>query len=161
MKHFNPILIILVFLTAGLPALAQQTLPAAGGKAKGSGGVVTFTVGQVTQETLSGNGTTVLQGVQIPYEIYVVTGKKEYPDITLTCTVYPNPVADHLMLKMTKIPRETLTAVLLDLNGKLINNLEINTKEISIPMGKIAPGTYLLKVTDNRKILKIFKIIKK
>ncbi len=161
MKRIHPFLIILFLGIAGLPVLAQQTLPAAGGKGEGSGGSVTFTVGQVTQETLSGNGTTVLQGVQIPYEIYVVTGKKEYPGITLTCTVYPNPAADHLTLKLKNVPPGNLTAALFDLNGKLITNREINAQEISIPLDKVTPGTYLLKVTDNQKILKTFKIIKK
>ncbi len=156
MKHFNRFSIILLFfLTFGLTVLqAQQTLPATGGKATGTGGTLTYTVGQIAQQTLNGNGTNVLQGVQIPYEIYVVTGKKEYPGITLTCTVYPNPVADHLILKMKNVPPGNLTAALFDLNGKLISNREITAKEISIPMEKEKPGLYFLKVFDNQKILK-------
>ncbi len=161
MKHFYFAFIISFFLVTGPDGLAQQTLPAAGGKAKGSGGVVTYTVGQVTQATLTGDGKTVFQGVQIPYEIYVVTGKKEYPGITLACRIYPNPVADHLTLKIEQDSPVNFTASLFNLAGKRIRILKITAEETSIPMDQVDPGVYFLKIYGNNKILKTFKIIKK
>ncbi len=163
MKYFTrfSIVFILLLSSALITLQAQQALPAAGGKAKGKGGVVTYTVGQITQETLSGEGKIVFQGVQIPYEIYVVTGKKEYPGITLSCIVYPNPVVDHLILKIDESQPGNYTASLFNLNGKLISNRKVSAGQTSIPMENLEPGIYFLKISDNKKTLKNFKIIKK
>jgi hypothetical protein len=50
---------------------AQQTVPATGGIATGSGGTVNYTVGQAAYTTQTGSGGTVTQGVQQPYEIWI------------------------------------------------------------------------------------------
>jgi hypothetical protein len=53
----------------------QNTIPAAGGNAKGSGGSASFTVGQIFYTKLSGTNGTVIQGIQQPYEISMPNGK--------------------------------------------------------------------------------------
>ena len=163
MKHFTRLsIVIILLLSSGFMALqAQQALPATGGKAKGTGGVVTFTVGQISQETLSGDGKVIFQGVQIPFEIYVVTGKKEHPGITLSCTVYPNPVVDHLILRIDEPQSGKYTVSLFNTNGELISNRKTDVGSTSIPMVNLRPGIYFLKVSDDKKTLKTFKIIKK
>jgi uncharacterized protein (TIGR02145 family) len=53
----------------------QNTISAAGGNAKGSGGSASFTVGQIFYTKLSGTNGTVVQGIQQPYEISMPIGK--------------------------------------------------------------------------------------
>lgn len=163
MKNIIRISVVVLLLLPGSVFLlqAQQTIPAAGGKAKGTGGAVTFTVGQIAQETLTGDGKIIYQGVQIPFEIYVITGKKEYPGITLTCTVYPNPVVDHLTLKIDNPLPGNYRVSLFNLNGKLISNREVSTGQTTIAMDDLEPGIYFLKISGKEKDLKTFKIIKK
>jgi hypothetical protein len=69
----------------------QATIPATGGNATGSGGSVSYTIGQILYNTFSGTNGTVAQGIQQPYEISVVTAIENTEGIALEYIVYPNP----------------------------------------------------------------------
>ena len=74
MKHnlnFKCIMFLCSIFIASLQA--QETIPATGGNASGSGGSVSYTIGQITYRTISGTNGAVTQGIQQPYEISVVT----------------------------------------------------------------------------------------
>ncbi|MBN1182437.1 MAG: hypothetical protein JXB49_09135 [Bacteroidales bacterium] len=43
--------------------------------------------------------------------------------------------------------------------GKLLDNKEITTTETSFTMSQLPPATYMLKVTDGNKEVKVFKIV--
>jgi len=61
----------------------QSTIPSTGGNATGSGGSVSYTVGQITYRTFSGTNGSIAEGVQQTYEISVVTANKITEAITL------------------------------------------------------------------------------
>ncbi len=144
----------------GLTGLqAQEAITAAGGNVSSSQGSVNYSLGQVVYTTNSGVNGTVSQGVQQPFEISTVTGIKE-ADITLQCSVYPNPTDDYLKLKIANCSIEKLYYQLYDINGKLLENKKIADNETIISMGNLVSGSYLLKVTDNQKEVKTFCIIK-
>ena len=136
------------------PLFAQETVPASGGEAKGSGGSVSYTVGQIFYT----NNGSVSQGVQQPYEIYVVNELDEAKNITLSC--FPNPTADFLTLKIEKIEFPTLFYSIYDINGKLLESKTVESNETIINMSHLAAATYFLKVTDQKKELKTFRITK-
>ena len=69
-------------------ALAQNATVSAGGTATGSGGTLTFTIGQIADQKVDGNGQYIIEGVQQPYEIQTV-GVDNYPNISLNAVVYP------------------------------------------------------------------------
>jgi hypothetical protein len=79
---------------------AQNTIPATGGNATGSGGSVSYSIGQITYNTFSGTNGSVAQGVQQPFEISVVTGIHKAFDIDLIFSAYPNPATDFVTLKI-------------------------------------------------------------
>jgi hypothetical protein len=60
---------------SGYGLTMQNTIPAAGGNAKGSGGSASFTVGQIFYTKLSGTNGSVVQGIQQPHEISMPNGK--------------------------------------------------------------------------------------
>ena len=91
-------LLLFGFSLAGLNA--QEAFPVAGGDAVGSGGSVSYTIGQVFYNTQIGTNGSIVQGVQQPYEISVVSGVKEAEGINLEITAYPNPTSDFLRLKV-------------------------------------------------------------
>ena len=67
-----------LLLGFGLTGLqAQTSVNAIGGDATGSGGSVSYSVGQVVYTTNKGTNGSVVEGVQQPYEILVVTAIKE------------------------------------------------------------------------------------
>jgi hypothetical protein len=150
-----------LILFLGLTSLqAQETTPASGGDVSGSGGSISYTVGQLVYTTLTGTTGSAAQGVQQPFEIYVVTGI-ENSSITLVCSVYPNPTNDFIILQVEGFNKNDLSYHLCDMNGKVFEIKTIESIETKINMSNYTPATYILKVTDNDKEVKIFKIVKK
>jgi len=97
--------------------------------------------------------------VQQPYEISVISGINDGA-ITLDCTAYPNPTTDYLRLKIADNTTLNLTYQIYDINGKLLFNKKVEGSETTISMQGLVPGSYFLKVTDNKQEIKTFKIIK-
>jgi len=153
-----------VFLLAlGIPGLyAQEAISSGGGNASGSGGSVSYSVGQVVSDYQTGTSGSLFQGVQQPYEIWIMNGLEEFADITLDYRAYPNPATDFILLKVDNdnIPLSTLTIFMYDLSGKLIKILNINDIETIIHMENFKPAVYYLKVIQGSKEVKTFKIIK-
>jgi hypothetical protein len=140
---------------------AQEAIPASGGNASGTGGSASYTAGQLVYTTNTGTSGSITQGVQQPFEIWVVTGNEEAKGINLNCSAFPNPATDYLMLKIEgNIPTQCI-ASLYDINGKLLNCIKVVRNETSIFMGKFIPAIYFLKVVQDNREVKIFKIIKK
>lgn len=160
MKKISVALIAFCISGFGPAIRAQNAIPASGGNATGSGGSVSYTFGQVVYTTKSGTGGSVAQGVQQPYEISVVTGIAEAKDISLEIEVYPNPATDFTKLKVKNYEIENLRYQLHDINGSLLKENKVEGEETSIPIQNLLPSVYFLKVTDNNKVIKTFKIIK-
>lgn len=153
------ITIVLLSLSQNL-VKAQETTDAAGGNASGSGGSVSYSIGQTLYNTHTGTNGSVAQGVQQPYEISIVTEIKEAKDISLSCTASPNPTTNFLKLKIENYASENLTYVLYELNGKVIETKKMESSEVSITTEQLASGIYFLKVVELNNDLKTFKIIK-
>ena len=160
MRQIKSILCFVLLLCLGLYGLhAQEAVPAAGGDATGHGGSASYTVGQVVYTTIGPVGSAV-QGIQISYEIYELPMIKDAKDITLECSIYPNPVTDILTLQIKNNLLENLTYYLYDMKGKLLINKKIVSSETIISMTYFPKAVYLLNVTDNKRVLKSFKVIK-
>jgi len=145
----------------GLTGLqAQESVNTTGGNALGSGGKVSYSIGQVvyTTNTSAASGS-VAQGVQQPFEISVITAIEQAEYITLVCSVYPNPVNDFLTLKVEDYDTERLSCKLFDTNGRLLESKKVTGDETTISMANLLPGLYFLRVIDNQKEIKTFKII--
>jgi len=137
---------------------AQQATTASGGDASGVGGSVVYSVGQIVYTTNTGITGSVAQGVQQPYEISITTGMLETA-IKLNLSAYPNPTTNYLMLLIDNYDK-ALSYQLYDISGKLLESNTIVANSTTIKMEKMQTGTYLLKVIQNNKEVKTFKIIK-
>jgi hypothetical protein len=153
--------IIFSLLFTAMNTSAQEAVVASGGDASGTGGSVSYTVGQVAYTTTSGTNGSVATGVQQPYEISVPTALDNTEDILLKFTAYPNPASDILKLKTGERDFNNLTYKLFDMNGKLIKAGQLTGPETSVNMQSLAPSVYFIKVIQNDKEIKTFKIIKK
>ena len=172
MRHKRLKLSAVLLLGLGLTGLqAQQSINAAGGNATGSGGMVSYSVGQVAYKTHTGTSGSVSEGVQQPYEISVVTAIEEAKGINLSVTAYPNPTTDYLTLRIDEFEISNLSYQLYDMSGKLLLNEKITGSQANIVMSNLVPATYFVKVyavgcTDRtgvikgNKEVKTFKIIK-
>ncbi len=150
--------LLLGLMPAGLQA--QENINVTGGNASGSGGSVSYSVGQVFYTTSTGVNGSAAQGVQQPLEISVVTELEEAKGINLNLSAYPNPVTDILTLNVADFDATKLSYQLCDMSGKLLETKKLEGKQTSIVMTSLVPATYFLIVTASNKELKIFKIIK-
>jgi hypothetical protein len=138
----------------------QESIPATGGTATGAGGSATYTVGQVVYHQFNGSTGFIIQGVQQPYEISIVTAIENTEDITLDCMVYPNPVKGCLKLVIGSFENDNMSFQLITMSGILIQDFKIEDKETILLMDNLRPGIYFLKVIKNNLQVKVFKIVK-
>ena len=154
-------LITFILFGFGLPVVqAQNAIPATGGNASGSGGSVSYSIGQIVYTKNAGTNGTAAQGVQQPYEISVVTAIEKALDISLEMVVYPNPATDFIKLKISNYDLQNLRYQLYDINGSLLLDNKVESNETSIIMSNYLPSTYFLIISDKNKVVKTFKIIK-
>ena len=160
MKQKRLALSALFLLAIGLIELqAQTSVNAAGGNGTGSGGSVSYSLGQIVYTSNSGSGGTVDQGVQHAYEIFTIGINETALDISLT--VFPNPTTDNLTLQIEDYNNEKLLYQLFDMQGKELNAGQIVERQTQINMSSLPMATYFLNVVnqENKKV-QSFKIIK-
>lgn len=161
MQHKRLKLSALLLLGLGLTGLqAQESINAAGGNASGSGGSMSYSVGQIVYTTNTGTNGSAAQGVQQPYEISAVIGIEEFNGTNLHVSIYPNPTTDYLTLSIGEFVISNLSYQLYDINGKLLQNEIITSHQTSIVISNLVPGNYFIKVLQGDKEVKTFKIIK-
>jgi hypothetical protein len=159
----NTLSFIAFFIVFSTVLFSQETIPAGGGEATGNDGSASYTVGQVFYQVHNGEGGTANEGVQQPYEIFVITSIENIPDISVIIVAYPNPVTDNLMLVIKDLidfPLETFHFRLSDINGRVIQSDIVAGRQTRIDMHNLPPAVYFLKVTDNIRELKTFRIVK-
>lgn len=159
MIHLKITALASLLLLGTIELQAQETVAATGGEAAGSGGSSSYSVGQITYTTETGTNGSVAKGVQQPLEISIVTGI-EATNINLQLSVYPNPTTAYLTLSATDTELNDLKFGLYNLRGKLIEQDQLRNQNTQISMRDLSSGTYLLKVSDNTKTIKTFKIIR-
>lgn len=161
-KKTIQILCVILFLSLNWgAAIAQNATVSAGGTATGSGGTLTYTIGQIADQKVEGNGRYVIEGVQQPFEIQVV-GINNYPNIALEAILYPNPTSSKVVLRIRNydIPSQGLTAQLYDFNGKMVKAFVVKDLDTEIDFSGYAAATYQLRIMDDKTLLKTFKVVK-
>lgn len=149
----------ILLLGFNLTIKAQEAL-ANGGNATGSGGTISYSIGQVAYTSIIGTSGTIAQGVQQAFEISTISELNDTTKISLQCTTYPNPTNNYLKLKLKYLNGKNLSFILCDLNGKILQNRRINELETAINLSSYISGSYLLKIIENKIKIKTFKVIK-
>ncbi|MBP7509198.1 MAG: T9SS type A sorting domain-containing protein [Prolixibacteraceae bacterium] len=140
---------------------AQNAFNTAGGDASGTDGSVSYSIGQIDYTVKSNETGIQIDGVQQPYEIFIIDGVDNKMDINLFASAYPNPASDFLTLKILDGDYSDLTYYLYDVDGKLLISNKIQDNETVINMSIHKPSVYLVKLMSDNKQIKTFKIIKK
>lgn len=83
---------------------------------------------------------------------------KSKADITITA--YPNPVLDHVVLRIKYSDIKNLAYQLYDVHGRLVKKERVYKAQTTIALDYLQPATYLLNVLEKGKTLKILKLIK-
>lgn len=141
-------------------ATAQEALLAAGVDVSGSGGSLSYSVGQVVYQIHTGTDGSLAEGVQQPYRITVASAVEEARGIYLMFTAFPNPATKYLTLKVENFDKENLSYQVVDMHGKILDNQKITVNQTRIDMANLETSTYFVKVILDNKLVKTFKIIK-
>jgi hypothetical protein len=152
-------ILLLTNLFFCLLANAQNNTVTSGGRATGTTGTASYSIGQVNYITATGATGTISQGLQQPFEILTLS-TNNLPQIQLVATVYPNPTLQNVTLSITDFDFTDLKFTLYDIQGKVISEGKIQQSETQIDMANLAAAQYFLKVFNTNQSLKTFKIIK-
>ena len=139
---------------------AQEAFVASANEATGTGGSISYSVGQLITSSQTTANTTIDVGIQQPLQI-VTLSNPEVTHVQLKAKVYPNPSTDFVLLSLTDTDFEDMQYALYSLNGGLVKEASISEAETSVDLRELAVGTYVLRVTQHQKHIKTFKIIKK
>lgn len=161
MKTFKTTCINLaIFGTSSIASFGQQGTVSSGGEASAVDGVVSYSVGQVLVQNLSDGTYSVASGVQQAYEVSELIGLHEMALSNLQLSAFPNPTKDGVTLGITDFSDEKLSYTLLDARGRQIRMAEIYSTNTVIDLSSLEPSSYFLRVDENKRPIKTFKIIK-
>jgi hypothetical protein len=137
----------------------QEAVITTGGNSEGTGGSISYSVGQVVYTSTSGSNGSIGQGIQQPYEIYTVVGF-ELSEIDLLFNVYPNPTKDMINLRVKYYNHEELSYQLYNMDGKLLEHRQVIKKNTPIDMSNLNNNTFRLNVLKENVLIKSFNIVK-
>ncbi|WKK73512.2 T9SS type A sorting domain-containing protein [Marivirga salinae] len=137
---------------------AQESMNTSGGDANGTGGTVSFSVGQLMYSTASGTNGTVEQGIQQLNIISSVVSGIENSGIQIKSTAYPNPTSTDLKLEVDNL--NGFLYQLFDIKGNIIHTQHVRGKSVIIDMKDFPQAIYILNVISSGSLVKKFKIIK-
>lgn len=136
---------------------AQKSLVATGKDASSAAGSVSYSVGQISNSSKGANNE-VSEGVQQAYEIITLaTSETKERNITL----YPNPVKDVLFVDFNQESYSNSSYQLFDAQGKMIKQGKFTTKKNELDLSALPQSIYIIRIVQESKELKTFKIIKK
>ncbi|MFT6698959.1 MAG: hypothetical protein ACJAVD_000445 [Porticoccaceae bacterium] len=158
-KAMKKITLLAVLFCAIQLSHAQETNPISGGEATGVGGTISYTVGQLVYTTHTTGAGSLSQGIQQSIE-FVTLSNPELTALTLKAVTYPNPTTEFITLALKDGKLTGLSYVMYDLLGRLVNKGTVVEAETKITMKSLPIGVYILRVRQNNKALKTFKIIK-
>ena len=138
---------------------SQSNTITTGSDASNTDGSISYSIGQIDYISSSNSNIFINQGVQQPFEIVTLSGN-EIKDIQISAQVYPNPTINNLIISIQNYNYENLSYKLLDIRGREIIEGKISNDDTIVNMQSYASATYILKLEDNNKEIKTFKIIK-
>jgi hypothetical protein len=127
--------------------------------AYGTGGSISYSIGQIDYETTSGPGGSITEGLQQPIEILTITGFEDN-NINLNFEIFPNPTTDFVVLSVYNKKTVNMFYTIYNLDGKLIEKQELAGSQTTIAMKELSNGIYFIKVMQKSSEIKVFKVIK-
>lgn len=157
--------ILFLICLSGFTSNAQSTFPTLGGDVIGSGGSLSYTVGQLAvsfdkQKAMNAEvvKTSLYEGVQQTYSVEELRIVDVQP-IETCIHIYPNPSTDRVTVTIENIV-ENMHLELYTVNGQLLQREPVCGTEQTIDIKDYPSGSYLLRLSvgdkeNNYRIIKI------
>ncbi len=139
---------------------AQQSANTSGKNVSQNNTSISYSIGEVYYNTTTTSNSAITQGIQQPYEIYLISGIGNEKDVQLI-TAFPNPTSSTIKIVTQDIKVNGLNYKLYDLLGKEILSGDITSNQTEIDLNNLMPAVYFIKVFRYNSTIKYFKIIKK
>ena len=89
------------------------------------------------------------------------TNVPDFTAVSSQISVFPNPTADIVFLKLDMDNIENCTYYLYDLQGREIQNRNITAKLTDLNFAPFESGVYILRVIKEKTLVQEFKIVKR
>ncbi len=142
------ILIVLFFLTYFTNAqnLMPELLSSSGGLYSGENASLSWTLGEVSINTITSSDIMLTQGFQQPG---LHTTSVTNPDYQISAIVYPNPARDFIDIEI-KYPNSKSFAII-DINGNIYKRL-FSPRNKKIDISNLQPGYYFIAINTNKGV---------
>lgn len=149
-----------LILCTALPVNAQKAILATGSNATGSNGSASYSVGQIDYSN-KGTNNQIMEGVQQAYEITTLSTTETVGTDQKEILLYPNPFKDFIFLDFTTNDYRNSDYQLFDSSGKLVKEGKIKESKSELNFSDLPSAMYIIRINQNGKKIKTFKIIKK
>lgn len=157
--HVKKLLLSAMLAGLAIPSLSQSACLSAGGDASGTGGSVSFSIGQVDYVAAEGSNGSINQGVQQPFEFFEIIGVAELGDQSYM-SIFPNPASQNVQVMVTG-DLGNMYLDLYDAVGKLISTQRITALQTNLDLHEMANGIYFMKLRNGAgEELESLKLIK-
>ncbi|XCF07577.1 T9SS type A sorting domain-containing protein [Tamlana crocina] len=136
---------------------AQQTMVASGNNATGSGGSISYSVGQMIHVNNSSEDGSAIQGIQFAFDdanLSIIDLQTNFE-----ITTYPNPTTSILNVNINGIEEAPMDYQLFNTSGQIVRKGRVNGSSTKILVNDLPTASYILKIQNNQTT-KSFKIIK-
>ena len=149
----------LLSLLCGLNGYCQQAVTTSGGNASAVSGSISYTIGQIDYESVTGSNGNVSQGVQQPFEVFIVLANNNF-SYSFSGMLAPNPATESTILSLGDdfTSFNNMQFDLTDITGKVLKKGTINAKETIVDVATLAEACYFLNFYENGKQIKTFKL---
>jgi hypothetical protein len=138
---------------------SQMAVLASGGDATGNGSS-SYSVGQIAY-LHKGSNAEVMEGVQTSFEVTALSTNETGIQKENGILLYPNPFKDFLYLDFKSNSYRDSNYQLFDAQGKLIKQDKINQSKSELNFSDLPSAMYIMKIRQEGRDIKTFKIIKK
>ena len=138
---------------------AQQATVTTGGKATGANGSTTYSIGELIIPSSSGSGGSLGSGLQIPFEISLVTALPN-TELIISASVFPNPTRNSVRLKIGDPFLKSYQFFLYDAQGNLLKTGQVRNGITEIDLINYPKGIFLLTIKNKGRQTTSFKIVK-
>lgn len=150
-------IVILFAITASVANCQESTLTT-GESASNSNGSISFSVGQTNYENSSNSIGSYSQGVQQPYEYYVLDITAH--DVSLSVTLYPNPASNYVVIEFGDNQMLNCTFQLTDMTGRILQKGNLESPKTLVNLESLLPSTYFIEVKTTNNQTKTYQITK-
>ena len=146
---------LLCFWCIGVFSQAHDLVSASGASFQNSSAHLSYSIGEPLTSTLGSSSAILTQGF---HQTRMRTGVPILSQSGIRISVYPNPVKDLLILQLGD--PQGFDYLLYDIRGELIVQGQVLNERTEIDFRVLAPAVYILRVTNHKKEVRLFQIVK-